>query len=135
MLGVVVAVALYVRWPAGQESVRALVKRLEGARRVGVCLDTCHLFAAGYDLRSAAGYEAAMAECAREVGISRVVAFHLNDARARLGHQIRDAVKASRADYVLENHGDREALRAQVKALWAQLSAESNKRAERGFLE
>jgi deoxyribonuclease-4 len=63
----------------------ALVKRLEGARRVGVCLDTCHLFAAGYDIRSAAGYEAAMAECAREVGISRVVAFHLNDARTPLG--------------------------------------------------
>src|SRR6185436_5217312 len=63
----------------------ALVKRLDGARRVGVCLDTCHLFAAGYDIRSAAGYEAAMAECAREVGISRVVAFHLNDARAPLG--------------------------------------------------
>ena len=63
----------------------ALVKRLDGARRVGVCLDTCHLFAAGYDIRSPAGYDAAMAECAREVGIGRVVAFHLNDARAPLG--------------------------------------------------
>jgi deoxyribonuclease IV len=62
-----------------------LVKRLEGARRVGVCLDTCHLFAAGYDIRSPAGYEAAMAECAREVGMNRVLAFHLNDARAPLG--------------------------------------------------
>jgi deoxyribonuclease-4 len=63
----------------------ALLTRLQGARRVGVCVDTCHLFAAGYDLRSAAGYEAAMEECAREVGISRVLAFHLNDARAPLG--------------------------------------------------
>src|SRR5262245_24643533 len=47
----------------------ALVKRLDGARRVGVCLDTCHLFAAGYDIRSPAGYEAAMAECVREGGL------------------------------------------------------------------
>jgi deoxyribonuclease-4 len=63
----------------------ALLTRLQGARRVGVCLDTCHLFAAGYDIRSAAGYHAAMDECAREVGMSRVLAFHLNDARAPLG--------------------------------------------------
>jgi deoxyribonuclease-4 len=63
----------------------ALVKRLDGARRVGVCLDTCHLFAAGYDIRSPAGYEAAMTECAREVGMARVLAFHLNDARTPLG--------------------------------------------------
>ena len=63
----------------------ALLTRLQGAGRVGVCVDTCHLFAAGYDLRSAAGYEAAMEECARAVGISRVLAFHLNDARAPLG--------------------------------------------------
>lgn len=63
----------------------ALLTRLQGARRVGVCLDTCHLFAAGYDIRSAAGYHAAMDECAREVGMSRVLAFHLNDARASLG--------------------------------------------------
>lgn len=57
------------------------------------------------------------------------------DARARLGHQIRDEEKILRADYVLENKGDREALRALVKPLWERLAAESNKRAERGFLE
>jgi deoxyribonuclease-4 len=38
----------------------ALLRRLQGGRRVGVCLDTCHLFAAGYDIRSPAGYHAAM---------------------------------------------------------------------------
>jgi dephospho-CoA kinase len=58
-----------------------------------------------------------------------------SDARARLGHQIRDADKTARADYVLENHGDREALRVLVKPLWEQLAAESNKRTARGFLE
>jgi len=58
-----------------------------------------------------------------------------SDAHARLGHQIRDADKTARADYVLENHGDREALRVLVKPLWEQLAAESNKRTARGFLE
>jgi deoxyribonuclease-4 len=53
--------------------------------RVGICLDTCHLFAAGYDIRSRAGYRATMAECARRLGLERVVAFHLNDAKQPLG--------------------------------------------------
>jgi len=63
----------------------ALLDRTGRASRVGVCLDTCHLFAAGYDVRTAVGYRAAMAECARVVGLDRVLAFHLNDARAPLG--------------------------------------------------
>ncbi len=57
------------------------------------------------------------------------------DARLRLSHQIPDAMKASRADYVLENNGDRETLRKQVEALWARLSAESNKLSSGGSLE
>ncbi len=53
--------------------------------RLGVCLDTCHLFAGGYDLRTREGYERTMAECVRAVGAGQVRAFHLNDARAGLG--------------------------------------------------
>ena len=49
------------------------------------------------------------------------------DARTRLAHQIPDAEKAARADYVLENNGDRAALEAQVAQLWERLRAESNK--------
>jgi dephospho-CoA kinase len=49
------------------------------------------------------------------------------DARTRLAHQIPDAEKAARADYVLENNGDRAALVAQVAQLWERLRAESNK--------
>jgi deoxyribonuclease IV len=65
-----------------------LGRLLGGARdpgRLGICLDTCHLFAAGYDLRSRTGYDAVMAECAATVGVAHVRAFHLNDARAGLG--------------------------------------------------
>jgi len=50
------------------------------------------------------------------------------DARARMAHQIPDAIKAARADYVLDNHGDKVALRAEVEELWRRLSAESNNR-------
>ncbi|MGO9316326.1 MAG: dephospho-CoA kinase [Terracidiphilus sp.] len=57
------------------------------------------------------------------------------DARLRLAHQIPDAVKASRADYVLDNSGDKEALLAQVKKIWQRLWAESNKSAAKESLE
>jgi deoxyribonuclease IV len=63
----------------------AMLDRVDRARRVGVCLDTCHLFAAGYDVRTATGYLEAIDECERTVGLERVLAFHLNDARAPLG--------------------------------------------------
>jgi dephospho-CoA kinase len=49
------------------------------------------------------------------------------DARNRLAHQVPDAEKIAQADYVLDNSGDIESLRTQVKALWPRLKAESNK--------
>jgi deoxyribonuclease IV len=63
----------------------ALLAAAGRPRRLGVCLDTCHLFAGGYDVRTPAGYDAAIGECAAAVGLDRVLAFHLNDARAPLG--------------------------------------------------
>jgi deoxyribonuclease-4 len=62
-----------------------LLGRAREPERLGVCVDTCHLFAAGHDIRGPGGYEAAMAEAARHVGLRRVLAFHLNDAGAPLG--------------------------------------------------
>lgn len=67
------------------EELAALLGAVKEPERVGVCLDTCHLFAAGYDLRKREGYEAAMKACAKRIGIKRVRAFHLNDAKAPLG--------------------------------------------------
>jgi deoxyribonuclease IV len=67
------------------EELEMLLGAVKEPERVGVCLDTCHLFAAGYDLRSPEGYEAAMQACARHLGMRRVRAFHLNDAKAPLG--------------------------------------------------
>ena len=67
------------------EELAALLGAVREPDRVGVCLDTCHLFAAGYDVRKREGYEAAMRKCARLVGIKQVRAVHLSDAKAPLG--------------------------------------------------
>jgi deoxyribonuclease-4 len=67
------------------EELAALLGAVAQPERVGVCLDTCHLFAAGYDVRTPEGYESTMKACARLIGLRRVRAFHLNDAKAPLG--------------------------------------------------
>ncbi len=63
-------------------------ERGASAKRIGVCLDTCHLFAAGYDLSSAKGYRAVMAEVEDRLGVSRVRAFHLNDSKGPRGNRL-----------------------------------------------
>lgn len=67
------------------EELAALLDAVTKPERVGICLDTCHLFAAGYDVRKQEGYEAAMRTCAKLIGLRRVRAFHLNDAKAACG--------------------------------------------------
>jgi len=67
------------------EDLAGIIGRVRRSERVGVCLDTCHLFVAGYDIRTPVGYSAAIERCARTVGLGRVLAFHLNDASAPLG--------------------------------------------------
>lgn len=52
---------------------------------LGVCLDTCHAFGAGYDFRTVDGYGALFGEIEREVGLDRLLWFHLNDSLAPLG--------------------------------------------------
>jgi deoxyribonuclease IV len=70
------------------EHLAHILGRVRHPERLGVCLDTCHLLAAGYDLSSAAGYEETIAACARLIGLDRVKAFHLNDAKAGLGSHL-----------------------------------------------
>ncbi len=62
--------------------------QVEQADRVGVCLDTCHVFAAGYDIRSAEGYRKALKEFTACLGLTRLKAIHLNDAKAGLGSRV-----------------------------------------------
>ncbi|KAL8941690.1 MAG: hypothetical protein Q9216_002103 [Gyalolechia sp. 2 TL-2023] len=53
--------------------------------RIGICLDTCHLFAAGYDLRSTSAFASVLQELDQVVGMQYVKALHLNDSKAPLG--------------------------------------------------
>ncbi len=67
------------------EELQAILDQVRAPERLGICLDTCHLFAAGYDIRAAEGYAATMERCDDTVGVKSVIAFHLNDAKAPLG--------------------------------------------------
>lgn len=57
-------------------------------RRVGVCVDTCHLHAAGYDLTTRDGYEETFRQLDRSIGLGRVEAFHLNDCKKPRGSRV-----------------------------------------------
>ena len=57
-------------------------------RRFAVCFDTCHAFAAGYDLRSAESYHDVMAEFDRLIGVEQLALFHLNDSKKPLGARV-----------------------------------------------
>jgi deoxyribonuclease-4 len=57
-------------------------------KRLGVCLDTAHLFAAGHDIRTPKGWNAAIAEVDSLIGLDRILAFHLNDSKTDLGSRV-----------------------------------------------
>lgn len=65
-----------------------IIERVEDKSRVGVCLDTCHSFAAGYDLRTIAACDATFAEFDSVVGFKYLRGMHLNDAMRPLGSRI-----------------------------------------------
>lgn len=70
------------------EHLAAIIAALDGSPRVGVCLDTCHLLAAGFDLCSAAGYDDTFRAFDRIVGLDRLRVFHLNDSKKPCGSRV-----------------------------------------------
>jgi len=66
----------------------AIYEKVDRPERLAVCLDTCHLFAAGYDIRTPKGWDTAMKEVDSFVGVDQVVAFHLNDSKTDLGSRV-----------------------------------------------
>jgi len=62
-----------------------LVAAAGGSERIGICLDSCHLFASGYDIRSAAGMDELLQEVATKIGLRRLGSLHLNDSKTSLG--------------------------------------------------
>jgi deoxyribonuclease-4 len=67
------------------DELAALLEAAGGGRRLGVCLDSCHLFASGYDIRTPAGMASVLRECSRKLGRGRVRSLHLNDSQTPLG--------------------------------------------------
>ncbi|TFK56306.1 AP endonuclease [Heliocybe sulcata] len=61
-----------------------IIKLVEDKSRVGVCLDTCHMFAAGYDIRTLEGWRAMMNEFENEIGLQYLRGMHINDSKADL---------------------------------------------------
>ncbi|CAA9956973.1 hypothetical protein CFE70_000554 [Pyrenophora teres f. teres 0-1] len=64
--------------------IAAIIKLVKDKSRVGVCLDTCHVFAAGYDLRTPEAYTRTMNKFDKEIGLEYLKAFHVNDSKAPL---------------------------------------------------
>jgi deoxyribonuclease-4 len=69
------------------QDIAAIIESL-GARRLGVCLDTCHLFAAGYELRTAGGLETTLDQFEGSIGLQMLKLLHLNDCRGAFGSHL-----------------------------------------------
>jgi len=70
------------------EELAEIIDGMQGHPRVGVCLDTCHLLASGYDIASEAGYRRTFTQFEKVVGFDRLKAFHLNDSKRPLGSRV-----------------------------------------------
>ncbi len=70
------------------EELGEIIRSVQEPRRIGVCIDTCHVFAAGYDIRRPEGYRAMVQTAVRQVGLDRIRCWHLNDSRAPCGSHL-----------------------------------------------
>lgn len=67
------------------EELAGLIDAAGGSKRLGVCLDSCHLFASGYDIRTEEGLASVIDDCVGTIGKGRVGSLHLNDSQTPLG--------------------------------------------------
>jgi len=67
------------------EELAALIEAGGGDGRLGICLDSCHLLASGFDIRTAEGLETTLERCDEVVGLDRLGSLHLNDSQTPLG--------------------------------------------------
>lgn len=80
------------------EHLTHLIENMADEARAGICLDTAHLFAAGYNIRTREGYESLVADVEKQIGIDRVLGLHLNDSKVPLGKRV------DRHDHLGEGH-------------------------------
>ena len=67
------------------DELQALFEAADGGGRLGMCLDSCHLYASGYDITSRDGLRGTLKECDEKVGLKRLRSLHLNDSLVKLG--------------------------------------------------
>ena len=70
------------------EHLRSIIDQVDEAARLAVCMDTCHVFAAGYDISNKRGWEETIEEFDNLVGLDRLVAVHTNDSKKELGSHV-----------------------------------------------
>ena len=70
------------------EQLGAILEKVKNPDIVGICFDTCHVFAAGYAMEAEKEYRATMQKLDRAVGLKKVLAFHLNDSKTPLGSRV-----------------------------------------------
>ncbi len=70
------------------EELARVLEHVDAPERTGVCLDTCHMFAAGYDIRRPAGYAAMIDELERLIGSEMVRCWHFNDSKGACGNHL-----------------------------------------------
>ncbi len=70
------------------EQLATVIDMLDEPKSAGICFDTCHAYAAGYDVRSPKGYEKTMDQLENTLGFERLKAVHLNDSKGKLGSRL-----------------------------------------------
>jgi len=70
------------------DQLREIIDGVDEPERMAVCIDTCHIFAAGYDISTEEGFEKTFKEFDKIIGLKRLVAFHVNDSKKGLGSKV-----------------------------------------------
>lgn len=70
------------------EELAAIIEQCKGRDRIGICIDTCHIFAAGYDIGTAESFQRTMEEFERILGFDLLLGMHLNDAKSTYGSRV-----------------------------------------------
>jgi len=70
------------------EHLAQIIDKVEDKSRVGVCIDTCHMFTAGYDIRTREAYDKTWSEFERVIGFKYLMGMHINDSKAKFGSNV-----------------------------------------------
>lgn len=74
------------------KEIAAIIEQVKDKSRVGVCLDTCHAYAAGYDIKSEAGFNKTMEEFDKVIGLKYLKGVHLNDSKGMASHRTNNSL-------------------------------------------